>query len=182
MQWYSDSRRSLVRFWTHNRHPIPHLAGLGSNVSMTDAHAAFTSIPIGPSSPEYYQNSKCSISNTYLNACFWRVGWCLYTMGLLPDTQKKCGLHIRWKCREHFHRLRGLAFPTCIPARAWRTCRDACRDCELVASFEVGGGKNVPDIPGACASRNFAYLVRGPCDLWLAPLVAVVRTTQTRKP
>ena len=88
MQWYSDSRRSLVRFWTHNRHPIPHLAGEGSNVSMTDEHAAFTSIPIGPSRPEDYQNSKCSVSNTYLNACFWRVGWCLYTMGLLPDTQK----------------------------------------------------------------------------------------------
>ena len=26
-----------------------------------------------------------------------------------------------------FHRHRGLAIPTCITARAWRTCRDACR-------------------------------------------------------
>ena len=29
-------------------------------------------------------------------------------------------------------------------------------------SFEVGGGENVPGIPGACATRNFTYLVRGP--------------------
>ena len=28
-------------------------------------------------------------------------------------------------------------------------------------SFEVGGGENVPGIPGACATRNFTYLVRG---------------------
>ena len=25
-----------------------------------------------------------------------------------------------------------------------------------------GGGKNVPRIPGACTTRNFTYLVRGP--------------------
>ena len=29
-------------------------------------------------------------------------------------------------------------------------------------SFEVGGGENVPGITGACAIRNFTYLVRGP--------------------
>ena len=30
-----------------------------------------------------------------------------------------------------------------------------------------GGGDNVLGIPGACATRNFTYLVRGPCDhLW----------------
>ena len=27
-----------------------------------------------------------------------------------------------------FSRRHGLAIPTCITARAWRTCRDACRD------------------------------------------------------
>ena len=31
-------------------------------------------------------------------------------------------------------------------------------------SIEVGSGENVPGIPGACATRNFTYLVRGP--LW----------------
>ena len=31
-----------------------------------------------------------------------------------------------------------------------------------LVSFEVGGGENLPNIPGACATRNFMYLVRGP--------------------
>ena len=31
------------------------------------------------------------------------------------------------ECRERFPPHRGLAIPTCITARAWRTCRDACR-------------------------------------------------------
>ena len=48
-----------------------------------------------------------------------------------------------------FSRHRGLAIPTCIMARTWRTCRDACL-----------WGKNVPGIPGACTTRNFMYLVR----------------------
>ena len=48
-------------------------------------------------------------------------------MGLLPDTQN-CGLRMRRECRERFPRRRRLAMPTCIRARASRTCRDACRD------------------------------------------------------
>ena len=27
-----------------------------------------------------------------------------------------------------------------------------------------GGGENAPGIPGACATRNFTYLARGPCS------------------
>ena len=53
------------------------------------------------------------------------------------------------ECRERF---------------SWRTCRDACRDRQLVVSFEVGSGENVLGIPGACATLNFPDLVRGP---WL---------------
>ena len=49
------------------------------------------------------------------------------TMGLLPDTPN-CGLRMRRECRERFPRHHGLAIPTCITARALRTCRDACRD------------------------------------------------------
>ena len=37
----------------------------------------------------------------------------------------KLWLRIR---RERFPCHRGLAIPTCITARAWRMCRDACRD------------------------------------------------------
>ena len=74
----------------------------------------------------------------------------LHRMGLLPDTHH-CYLRMRRECRVRFS-----------PACAWYTCRDACRDRLLAVSFEVGGGENVPGIPGACATRNFAYLVRGP--------------------
>ena len=61
-----------------------------------------------------------------------------------------------------FPRRRGLTIPTCIRARAWRTYRDTCRDRLLTVFFEVGGGENVPGIMGACATRNFTYLVRDP--------------------
>ena len=37
----------------------------------------------------------------------------------------------------------------------------------MSGSITNDGGENVPGIPGACATRNFAYLVRGPClCLW----------------
>ena len=48
-------------------------------------------------------------------------------IGLLLDTQN-CGLRMRRKSRERFPRHGGLAIPACITARAWCTCRDACRD------------------------------------------------------
>ena len=44
------------------------------------------------------------------------------------------------ECRERFPRHRRWAIPTCITARASRTCRDACRDRQLLVSFEIGGG------------------------------------------
>ena len=34
----------------------------------------------------------------------------------------------------------------------------------MLESLTHGGGENVPGIPGACATRNFTYLVRGPWD------------------
>ena len=71
-------------------------------------------------------------------------------MGLLPDTQK-CMLCMRRECRECLPRNYGLAIPTCITARAWRTPGS------LSSVFLWSGW-----ILGACATRNFAYLVRGP--------------------
>ena len=37
----------------------------------------------------------------------------------------------------------------------------------MLGSLTRGGRENVPDIPGACATRNFAYLVRSPLQLTL---------------
>ena len=69
---------------------------------------------------------------------------------------------MRRDCRERFPRHRGWAIPTCIMARAWHTCRDAYRNRYPAVFFDVGSGESVPDIPGACATPSFAYLVRGP--------------------
>ena len=62
-------------------------------------------------------------------------------MGLLSDTWN-CGLRMHRECRERFPRHRWLAISTCITTRAWRTCRDACRDRSLAFFSEVGGGEN----------------------------------------
>ena len=48
-------------------------------------------------------------------------------MALLPD-MTNCGLRMRREYRELFPHHRRLAIPTHITARAWHTCRDACRD------------------------------------------------------
>ena len=50
-------------------------------------------------------------------------------------------LSMRRKFRERFPRHHGLAIPTCITARAWRTWRDACRDRKQAVCFEVSGGE-----------------------------------------
>ena len=52
----------------------------------------------------------------------WRkiVFFKVFFMGLLPDMQN-FGLRMRQECRDRFLRLRVLAIPTCITARA---CRD----------------------------------------------------------
>ena len=65
------------------------------------------------------------------------------------------------ECRERFPAIAG--WPSWHSSRHVRdrTCRDACQGRQLAVSF-VGGGENVPGIPGACVSRNFAYLVRDP--------------------
>ena len=79
-----------------------------------------------------------------------------FGMGLLPDTYN-CGLRMRRECRERFphHRLQrkplvsdhGIHHGTCMSG-----------------SLTRGGRENVPGIPGACATRTFTYLARGPLD------------------
>ena len=55
---------------------------------------------------------------------------------------------------------------TCVTHVPW------CILGSLTSGFiEVGGGENVSGIPGACPTRNFTYLVRGPLH-YLAAVVA----------
>ena len=48
----------------------------------------------------------------------------------------KLRVRMRRECRERFPHHRRWAIPTCITARASRTCRDR----QLSVSFEIGGG------------------------------------------
>ena len=83
--------------------------------------------------------------------------------GLLPDTQN-CGLCMCREYRERFPRQRlqrkpllsdpGIHNGTCVTRVPWCMSRLLTRS----------GGENVPGIPGACATRYFTYLARGPLD------------------
>ena len=75
-------------------------------------------------------------------------------MGLLPDTQI-CRLDMRRECRECFprhrlHRKPLVSDPDLHHARAW----------SMWGSLTRGGGESVPDISGACVTRNVTYLAR----------------------
>ena len=84
-------------------------------------------------------------------------------MSILPDTQN-CGLRMRRECRGRFfrHRLQRkplfndprMHYGMCVTHMPWCMSRSLTR----------GGGENVPSIPGGCATRDFAYLVRGPWE------------------
>ena len=83
-------------------------------------------------------------------------------MGLLPNTQN-CRLHMPRECRERFpcHRIQrkplvsdpDMHHGTCVKHVPW-----------CMSGFLTHGGmENVSDIPGACTTRNYLYVVRGPC-------------------
>ena len=84
---------------------------------------------------------------------------------------------MRWGCREHFprHRLQrkllvsnpSMHHGTCITHMPWCMSRSLTR----------GDGENVPDNPGACATRKFTYLARGPCVVWCCNKIQKCRNT-----
>ena len=103
-------------------------------------------------------------------------------MSLLPDTQYS-GLRMRRECRECFpcHQLQrkplvsdpDMHYGTCVMNVPW------C----MSVSLTRGGGERVPGILGACATRNFAYLVRGPChDIAYYVTMTNVGYTEIRAP
>ena len=86
---------------------------------------------------------------------------------------------MRRECRERFPRQRlqnkrlisdpGMHLGTCATHVPW------C----MSGSLTRGGGENVTSIPGACATRNFTYLARGPCsDQWMLVTQAKMNTKQ----
>ena len=64
---------------------------------------------------------------------------------------------MRRECRERFPRHRLQKKPL-VSDHGMRHARAVMH----VGIATSGGGENVPGIPGACATRNFTYLVRDP--------------------
>ena len=72
----------------------------------------------------------------------------------------RVAMHREWWERFPLHRLQrkplvsdpGMHHGTCVTHVPWR----------MSGSLTRSGGENVPGIPGACATRNFMYLARGP--------------------
>ena len=72
---------------------------------------------------------------------------------------------MRRECRERFPLHRQQRKPLVSdPDMPHGTCVTHVPWC-MAGSLTSGDGENVPGIPGACATRNFTYLVRGPCYL-----------------
>ena len=96
----------------------------------------------------------------------------LSVMGLLPDKQN-CGSRMRRECRERFSRHRFQRKPLVSdPSIHHGTCVTHVPWC-MLGLLTRGGGENIPGIPGACATRNFTYLARGP-SIWLSKTVRVL--------
>ena len=81
-------------------------------------------------------------------------------MGLLPDTYN-CGLRMRRECRRRFPRDRQRKPLVSDPGMHHGACITQMPRC-LSGSLTRGGRENVTGIPGACTTRNFTYLARGP--------------------
>ena len=79
-------------------------------------------------------------------------------MSLLPDTEN-CGLRMRRECRERFPRHTLQRKPLVSHPGMHRGTGVTHVPCFMSGSLTRGGRENVPGIPGAYATRNFAYLV-----------------------
>ena len=82
---------------------------------------------------------------------------------------------MRRECRERFprHRLQRKPLGS-DPGMHHGTCGTHVPWC-MSGSLTRCGGENVPGIPGACATRDFTYLVRGP---WLVKWVTLTSSLQ----
>ena len=85
---------------------------------------------------------------------------------------------MRRECRERFprHPLQRKP-PVSHPSMHHGTCVAHVPLC-MSGSLTRGGGENVPGIPGACATRNFTYLVWGP---WISISEMIMLLWQSKR-
>ena len=109
------------------------------------------------------QRERDSVNTGIMTSWYWNA----LSMGLLPDTQI-CGC----ACAGNA----GNVFPVTAGKRSRHASRHV-RHARAVMHVGIANqrfplksaaGENVPGIPGACATCNFPYLVRGPLlyTLW----------------
>ena len=143
--WNRDEASTSYKLaYCAERSPLPHVCVIEWDICLFFYK---TSSKICVNVPEWDRMRLVTYGWFWL---YFGTAW-LVCMDLLSDTEN-CGLCMRRECQERFPRHRWLAIPTCITARASRTCRDECRDRQLAFSFTVGDGESVPGIPGACAT------------------------------
>ena len=106
-----------------------------------------------------HASTSTATSASVLNCGSYQAG--TITMGLLPDTQN-CGC----ACAGNA----GNVFPVTAGKRSRHASRHVRHARAVmhagIANYrfplKLAAGENVPVIPGACATCNFTYLVRGP--------------------
>ena len=96
---------------------------------------------------------------------FAAFAWFAWWHGPLTRYAKPCVAHApRMPGTFSRHRLQRKPLVS-DPSMHHGTCVTHVPWC-MSGSINRGGGENVPGIPGASATRNFSYLVRGPMNVW----------------
>ena len=96
--------------------------------------------------PIYYTISGMYTAKSMSSYQIHKIAGCTYTWNdgnVFPDQLQ----------RKPLVSDPGMHHGTCVMHVPW-----------CISGSLTRGGENVPGIPGACATQNFTYLIRGPCD------------------
>ena len=106
--------------------------------------------------------NKNGNSQQFLKEFAWLIyPWASYKI------RKIAGCTCTGNAENAFTATAGYRIPTCV--RHIRHTRAVMQ----AVSFDAGCGENVPGIPGACATRNFTCMSRGPYISWLMHCIGV---------
>ena len=110
---------------------------------------------------EMCESTRLVLSWLFIYVC-WIRARVLFTQWASCQMRKNYSLCMRRECRESFprHRLQWKP-PVSDSSMNHGTCVTHVPWC-MSGSLTYAGGEIVPGIPGACATRNYTYLARGP--------------------